>query len=163
MHKADAQGLFRMYLRDHHAAGTAGSSIARRLAANVTLGDQARKELAEVAADIRADLRTLEDVMAAEEITRDATKDLLARVGAAVGKLKLNGRIRSRSPLSDVLELETLLAGVSAKAALWATLKSVPLRTNLDLDGLSVRADEQSAILARWRDSASSHAFGSTD
>jgi len=162
MQEADARTLFRLYLRDHHAAGTAGSSIAKRLAANVTVGAAARKELAEVAAEIHADLRRLEDIMAAEEITRGVTKDLLAKVGAALHALKLNGRVRSRSPLSDVLELETLLAGVTAKGALWKTLKTVPLRTDLDVDELIARADEQSATLARWRDAASSHAFGTT-
>jgi hypothetical protein len=123
------------------------------------MGYDARKELAEVAADIRSDLRTLEAIMAAQEIRTAAVKDILARTGVALGSLKLNGRLRGRSPLSDVLELETMLAGVTAKAALWNTLQSVPLQGTFDVDELSARAEKQRATLRRWRDAASDHIF----
>jgi hypothetical protein len=157
--RADAGAALGLYLQDHHAAGTAGSAIADRLARNVTMGYDARKELAEVAADIRSDLRTLEAIMAAQEIRTAAVKDILARTGVALGSLKLNGRLRGRSPLSDVLELETMLAGVTAKAALWNTLQSVPLQGTFDVDELSARAEKQRATLRRWRDAASDHIF----
>ena len=109
MREADAQRLLALYLRDHHAAGTAGSLTVDRLARNVTLGQDARKELAEIAAEIKTDLGTLEDIMTTANIAQSAVKDALARTGAALGSLMPNGRVRTRSPLSDVIELETML------------------------------------------------------
>ena len=160
MRKADAQRLLALYLRDHHAAGTAGSLTVDRVARNVTLGQDARKELAEIAAEIKTDLRTLEEIMTTANIAQSAVKDALARTGAALGSLKPNGRVRTRSPLSDVIELETMLAGVTAKAALWTTLKALRLRTPVDFDELGARANKQSATLSRWRDAAAENALG---
>ena len=42
-------------------------------------------------------------------------KDAIARAGERLGPLKLNGRLRTRSPLSDVVELETLVVGIAGK------------------------------------------------
>ena len=111
------------------------------------------------AAEIKTDLGTLEDIMTTANIAQSAVKDALARTGAALGSLKPNGRVRTRSPLSDVIELETMLAGVTAKAALWTTLKALRLRTPVDFDELGARANKQSATLSRWRDAAAENAF----
>ena len=47
------------------------------------------------------------------------------------GRLKLNTRVFSRSPLSSVLELEALMAGVDAKRSMWQALR---LSTQLSAD-----------------------------
>ena len=58
-------------------------------------------------------------------------------MGSQLGRLKLNGRLVRRSPLSDVLELEALGAGVTAKRDLWLALGVVePAIPELDADQL---------------------------
>jgi hypothetical protein len=63
------------------------------------------------------------------------------------GRLKLNGQLRGYSPLSPLVELEGLEAGVSGKRSLWQVLgHAFPAAARLerfDFDALVVRADEQ--------------------
>ena len=65
-----------------------------------------------------------------------------AWIGEKAGRLKFNGRLLARSPLSDLEELEMLRLGVEGKAAGWRTLRTLagyrraarrraPGRTNL--------------------------------
>ena len=111
-----------IYLRDHHAAGSAGARLAARLARNVSAELGCGEELGRVAEEVAADLRTLERFMDAERVGRSGSKDVLAIVAGRLGGLKPNGRFRDRSPLSDLIELETLLVGLTGKASLWASL-----------------------------------------
>jgi hypothetical protein len=46
-----------------------------------------------------------------------------AGLGEKAGRLKFNGRLLARSPLSDLEELELLRLGVEGKAAGWRTLR----------------------------------------
>ena len=63
------------------------------------------------------------------------------------GRLKLNGQLRGPSPLSPLVELEGLEAGVSGKRSLWQVLGRVfPADARLErfhLDALLARAEEQ--------------------
>jgi hypothetical protein len=53
------------------------------------------------------------------------------RIAERVGRLKSNGRIVRRSPLSSLLELEMLRLAVEGKAACWRTLaRAVPASSN---------------------------------
>jgi hypothetical protein len=65
--------------------------------------------------------------------------------------LKLNGRLLSRSPLSNLEELELLRLGVAGKAAGWRTLRLLadtdPRLHRGRLDELLVRADGQLGLL----------------
>jgi hypothetical protein len=74
-------------------------------------------------------------------------KNVVAWTGEKAGRFKLNGRLTSHSPLSAVLEIEVLIAGVNGKRALWRVLHSLAdedarLRA-AQLDELIVRADSQ--------------------
>jgi hypothetical protein len=70
---------------------------------------------------------------------RDAAREL--------GRLKLNGRLLGYSPLSRLVELESLTLGVRGKLALWLALKelgsSEPRLASADLDSLAARARAQ--------------------
>jgi hypothetical protein len=54
--------------------------------------------------------------MADESVAPGIVKDL-SPDGRSTRTARLNGRIRTRSPLGDVIELETTLTGVTTKAA----------------------------------------------
>lgn len=74
------------------------------------------------------------------------------------GRLKLNGYLLTRSPLSSLEELELLRLGVEGKAAGWRTLRTLADRdTRLDsarLDELISAARRQADLLEDLRVSA---------
>ena len=144
-----------IYLRDHHAAGIAGTRLARRIAD----AHAGTKELVGVASEIEQDLVALERTMRSLGVEPDAVKDALARIGERLGRLKPNGRLRERSPLSDVLELETLLVGITGKRALWLSLRAISGGPKDDLDRLIERAERQRKIVEEARLLAARRAF----
>ena len=75
----------------------------------------------------------------------DMAKIAVAWVGEKAGRLKLNGRILGRSPLSPVVELETLAIGITGKLLLWRLLRErqLPGSAAVDLDDLIARAERQ--------------------
>ena len=94
-------------------------------------------------------------------VAPSAVKVWAVRVAEFIGRLKLNGRIITRSPLSSVVELETLVVGVRGKEALWTALQQagIPLE-NIDLGALVESARAQGAELEALRLSAVAKAFG---
>ena len=147
-----------IYLQDHHAAGVAGSRLARRVAPSDESNQPA--ELSRVVEEIAEDLATLEDIMRELGTKPNGMKDAIARVAERFGRLKPNGRLLKRSPLSDVLELETLVAGITAKQALWVSLRSAKLLPIERLDQLIRRADDQRRVVESAREAAAQRAFG---
>lgn len=146
-----------IYLRDHHAAGVAGTRLANRIAhAHTTTGDLRR-----VASEIEQDLIALEGIMRSLGVERDGTKDALARIGERLSRLKPNGRLRERSRLSDILELETLLVGITGKQALWVSLRASSSVPTEDLERLVERAESQRRVVEEARLHAVRRAFSS--
>ncbi|MDT7570466.1 MAG: hypothetical protein QOE05_640, partial [Actinomycetota bacterium] len=82
-----------------------------------------------------------------------------------VGRLKLNGRLLSRSPLSNVIELEGLRLGVVGKGSCWRLLRALadsePRLDPASLDRLIERADRQAAELEELRIAAAREALSS--
>jgi hypothetical protein len=143
--------LLSIYLRDHHAASAAGVALARR-----ALGPY--HPLAE---EIARDRRTLENVMRKLDVEPSGTKVAVVRVAELLGRLKLNGRLFKRSPLSKIVELETLVVGIRGKEALWASLQTADLRfQGIDLQALAQSARTQAGEVDKLRLSAVANAFG---
>jgi hypothetical protein len=155
--------LLEIYLADHAAASTAGLALVRRSAASnagTALGDVLRR----LTTEIEDDRRTLQAIVTELGFRESKPKDAMAWIGEKVGRLKLNGQVRGYSPLSRILELETLSVGVAGKLALWQSLQSVPaLRERLsrfDLDQLAERARRQRAEIEEQRTNAARDTFG---
>jgi hypothetical protein len=76
-------------------------------------------------------------------------------LGEKAGRLKPNGRLLSRSPLSSVVELEAVRLGVQGKHAAWSLLRRLAERDRrLDaarLDRLLEQADRQARLLEELR------------
>jgi hypothetical protein len=153
--------LLSIYLRDHHAAAVAGTRLARRVATFAPR--DASDNLSRVSEEVAEDLATLERLMGRLGTRPNGVKDTLARAGERLGRLKLNGRLRTRSPLSDVVELETLLVGITGKKALWLSLRSVTSLPTDELDGLIQRAEGQKHVVERARQAAVRRAFKEHD
>ena len=101
--------------------------------------------------------------MASVGVEPSQAKDVLARLAERVGRLKLNGRILRRSPLSDVVELETLVVGITGKEALWESLRAVASIPEDELRTLIERAREQRDIVEDCRGAAARRAFASSN
>ena len=142
--------LISIYLQDHHAASAGGVALARR-----ALGPSHP-----LAKQIARDREALERVMRQLAVTPSAFKVGTVRVVELVGRLKLNGRMFKRSPLSNVVELETLVVGVRGKEALWTALQRAGISLEgVDLDALIESARAQGAELEALRLSAVARAF----
>jgi len=148
----DPPALLGVYLNDHLAGSTAGVGLAGRLAA--AEGDWA-PELRRIATEIGEDRRTLLELMDRLNVPVKRYKTALAWLGEKAARLKPNLRFMSRSPLSRVIELETMRLGVEGKAAGWRTLREVAeTEARLDserLDALLNRALQQAEDLERLR------------
>ena len=143
--------LMPIYLNDHLAMATAGRDLAKR-AAKQNEGTEMGRFLDDLAAQIAADFQQLEDVIDRLGVKRDPFKARATWLGEKLGRLKLNGRLTSYSPLSRVIEIEGLTAGVRAKAALWRALAAAAAQdqrlADIDFTHLIARADEQAEGLA---------------
>ena len=154
--------LLRVYLQDHHAASAAGVNLARRLARE-NASTPFANELTQLADEIADDREKLGAVLRALGVEPSRVKIGLARAAERASRLKLNGRLLSYSPLSRVIELETLGSGILAKRGLWNALKTAGAHTaGLNLDELLDRANGQLAVVERLRDRAAAIAFWST-
>jgi hypothetical protein len=138
--------LLSIYLNDHLLGATAGRELARR-AAGANEGNEYGEFLARLAQEIEADRRALEGLMVELGVGRDRVKVAAGWAGEKVGRLKLNGSITSYSPLSRLVELEGLVAGIQGKIALWRALMAVAdedERLDRDyLERLATRGEEQ--------------------
>ncbi len=84
----------------------------------------------------------------------------MVRMAERAGRLKLNGKLFARSPLSSVVELETLVVGVRGKEALWTALKRADVSLeDIDLEALVESARAQGVELETLRLNAAAEAF----
>jgi len=147
--------LLGVYLNDHLAGATAGVELSRRMAASAGPRGAADGTLENLAAEIAADRGSLIEIMTRLNIPLRSYKVFAAWAGEKAGRLKLNRRLLTRSPLSSLEEAEILRLGVEGKAAGWRTLRVLAERDNrLDtrvLDELIARAARQSAALEDLR------------
>ena len=140
---AERHRLLGIYLNDHFGGSTAGVEMARR-ARDANNGTDFALPLAVICREIEEDRATLETVMEELGIDRSRVKPALAWLGEKVGRLKPNGRLRSYSPLSRVVELETLVLGITGKLRLWRLLDRVlDGESAADLPALATRAEDQ--------------------
>ncbi len=150
----DDAGLLAIYLNDHLSGATAGQELFRRAAQNRKGQDDAAT-LAELARQVEQDRDSLIQVMTDLDVSADHSKVALGWLAEKAGRLKPNGHLFSRSPLSDLLELESMLLGVQGKAACWRSLRALAeTDTRLypeHLDTLLERAEHQSDALERLR------------
>jgi hypothetical protein len=135
-----------IYLRDHLAGATGGVELARRTASE-NQGSDFGGPLGELAKEIEEDRAQLLTIMRRLDVSGDPVKAGIAWAAEKVGRLKPNGRMRGYSPLSRVVEIETLISGVSGKLSLWRNLRALaPHERRLDaaeLDVLTDRAESQ--------------------
>jgi hypothetical protein len=152
--RRSAQDPLGIYLNDHLAGATAGLELARRVAGarQVPATGPELQRFAEEAAEDRAALLR---IMGTLGVPVRSYKVWAAWAGEKAGRLKPNGRLTTRSPLSNLVELEILLLGVEGKATGWRTVRALADRDGrldaAELDELLSRARRQADFLEEAR------------
>ncbi len=152
-HRTD-QTMLGIYLNDHLAGATSGVELIRRIS-RVHQGTPAGDTLRRCADEIAEDRETLIELMGLLGVPTRHYKVYAGWLAEKAGRFKANGRVLARSPLSGLIELETMTLGVEGKAALWRTLRHLADHDDrLDaarLDALLDRARQQADDLEELR------------
>jgi hypothetical protein len=151
-----------IYLNDHLGGSTTGIELVRRVAGEYR-GTELGRFAEDLAPEIEADRDTLLEIMDLFAASKDQTKVAMGWITEKVGRLKLNGELRERSPLSPLIELEGLSLGIEGKRALWISLREVDHvaeRVGRErLDELVSRAEAQRERVEAHRRAAARTAF----
>ncbi|MEU9544100.1 transaldolase family protein [Streptomyces mirabilis] len=160
---SNAPALLAIYLNDHLAGATGGLELCRR-AAQGQRDEERATAFSTLAKQVEEDHDSLVQIMFDLGVSTDHPKVALGRLTEKAGRLKPNGRLFSRSPLSDVLELESMLLGVQGKASCWRTLRVLAEDDDRlyaeHLDALLERAEHQTATLEELLLAAAAHTLG---
>jgi len=141
-----------IYLNDHLAGSTAGLALARRAVENAAAPEHAAV-LQRLAREIEDDRCELGNLMEQLGVRTSRAKVAVGLLTERVGRLKGNGRVVGRSPLTPFVELEALSLGVEGKLELWRALRCVASDESLAarLDELVDRGEAQRATLEQLR------------
>jgi len=153
--------LVRTYINDHITGASAVSARVERMSRNPDAGDDA-PVLARLARELRQERDVHEATARDLGFTLSRWKHAGAALAEHVARLKPNGRVGSRSPLSLVLELEILRSGLEGKRLGWTTLREHADALGLDpqrLDALVVRSREQAELVEQMSALHRAHAF----
>ena len=112
-----------IYLQDHDAL----------LAAAIQLAQRHKEHSQTIAPHILEPMRdhlhqerqALHRIMKSQGVSQGVLTDTLAWLGERLGRLKLNGHLLTRSPLSEVTELEALTLCAQARTMFWEGLTKV--------------------------------------
>lgn len=152
---------FAVLLRNHQAGGR----VALDLFARAVKGQRDRpyaSELERLAEEAREDLDFNERVMRRLGVSPSPVQAAALRLGERMGRLKPNGHLLRRAPLSDVIELEGLIVSVHIKIAGWqaAQVAGVLEQGELtELDRLLSRAQTQADRLTEMHRTAAVRAL----
>jgi len=141
-----------IYLNDHLAGATLGIELVRR-----TRRENRGGELGEFLAWLETQLVEDRGALLALIDKPSLAKGSLAWLAEKAGRLKTNGHLLSYSPLSRLLELEGLKAGIEGKLSLWLALESAGV---VEVGPLIARAHEQRERLEPHRLAAAKAVLG---
>jgi hypothetical protein len=156
--------LLGIYMTDHLALGQFALELARR-AQRASDDAELAAALARVAEQgIAQDISLYKQMMRRLGLSWRSPKIMLAIAGERVGRAKLNGRLRRRSPLSSFEELDFLVMAIENKILLWENLRDLAglggRLPDIDFDHLVARARAQRAELEPFRAQAGRIALG---
>ncbi len=149
-----------IYMNDHLAGSTTAIELIGR-AVEQYEGTPLGAFFAEIGAEIEQDRDVLKAVMAENGIRPQRVKLAAAWAAEKAGRLKFNGALLRRSPLTPFVELEILAVGIHGKQLLWQALRVNPAddATAARLDELIARAERQAEAVERQRTEAGTRAL----
>jgi hypothetical protein len=114
--------LLRIYLHDHLAGAAGGVDLARRIADNHQDTPYAAA-LGRLADEVEQDRDGLQQVLKSLDMPDHHVHEAFAWMAEKVARLKPNGQLVGRSPLSSLVELETFRIALEGKRAGFTTLR----------------------------------------
>ena len=155
--------LLGIYCNDHLAAATGGIELVSRMI-GVHKGTAYEPRLEQLLDELREERAGLRSSMAALGVPVRQYKQVGSWLGEKLSRLKLNGHLLSRSPLSDLVEFEFIATAVLAKRAGFETLRALG-ETDDRIDAelfhrLIEQADKQHHWLADVRREVAAGVFG---
>lgn len=158
----EPEEYLRIYLNDHRSGAVVGGRLAQRCRDN-NADSELGLYLGTLVDEVHEDAATLDEIMQRFGVRANPVKQALAVIGERIARLKLNGHLRGYSPLSRVIELESLIAGVHAKQRLWEALNAAHCDLPAGvLDEMTERADRQLQQLEAFHRTAAIHALASS-
>jgi hypothetical protein len=155
--------LLGVYVNDHMAAATGGVELVSRMLSRHS-GSPYEPHLEKLLDELREERSAHVAMAGALGIPVRTYKQLGTWVAEKLSRAKLNGRLLSRSPLSDLVEFEFIATAVLAKRAGFETLLELAaVEPRLDralLERLVTQADEQHQWLADARREVAARVFG---
>ncbi|BEP13735.1 hypothetical protein acdb102_20460 [Acidothermaceae bacterium B102] len=146
--------LLSVYLHDHLAGAAGGLELARR-AAKEQAATEVGPELAQLAADIEQDRDSLRSVLADLGMNDHHPHEAITWLAEKAARLKPNGQVIGRSPLTALIELETLRIALIGKLSGWLSLRLLadddPRLNAAELDTLIDRGSQQAETAERLR------------
>ncbi|WP_338068171.1 NAD-dependent epimerase/dehydratase family protein [Antribacter gilvus] len=153
--------LFGLYLSDHFTGATAGLERMELMTRRYR-DTPFHAELAEATEQLRGERELYRDLIERLGLPPRRYRAATAWLGEKAGRLKLNGRLERRSPMSAVLEAELMRSAVLGKIGGWQTLREHAGDLGLDptqLDELVDGARGQIEMLDRFHQYARERAF----
>jgi len=155
--------LLGIYVNDHLMAATGGVELVARML-KTHRGKPFEPHLEQLLGELREEKTALLSTMKALDIPVRQYKQAATWLGEKISRLKLNGRLLSRSPLSDLIEFEFIATAVLGKRAGFETLREVAeVDDRIDkelLERLIRQADEQHEWLSEARRQVAARVFG---
>jgi hypothetical protein len=155
--------LLGIYCNDHLAAATGGIELVSRMLGRHR-GTRYEQPLEQLLDELREERAGLRSTMASLSLPVRQYKQIGSWVAEKLSRGKLNGRLLSRSPLSDLVEFEFIATAVLAKRAGFETLRAlaeVDPRVDAQLlHRLIDQADQQHEWLAEARREVAVGVFG---
>ncbi|WP_449278851.1 NAD-dependent epimerase/dehydratase family protein [Leucobacter sp. GX24907] len=155
--------LLELYLSDHLTGATAGVERFERMS-EAYIDTPVYARLSELTQEVRWERAFLNELIDDLGLRQRSYRQAVAWAGERLGRLKSNGRLLTRSPLSLLIESELMRSAVVGKLGLWQTLATNAEDLNLDaqlFEDLSDGARRQLASLDEVHLYARSHALRS--
>ena len=155
--------LLGIYCNDHLAAATGGIELVSRMLGHHR-GGSYEAQLQELLDQLREERSALVSMMGTLGFPVRQYKQAASWVAEKASRLKLNGHLLSRSPLSDLIELEFIATAVLGKRSGFESLREVAeVEPRLDqalLNRLINQADGQHEWLSEVRREVAARVFG---
>jgi hypothetical protein len=155
--------LLGIYCNDHLAASTGGIELVRRMLGRHR-GTPYEQPLEQLLGELLEERTALRSTMTALGLPVRQYKQLASWAAEKITRGKLNGRLLSRSPLSDLVEFEFITTAVLGKRAGFETLREIAeIDRRVDaalMDRLINQADRQHVWLSEARREVAARIFG---
>lgn len=125
------EGLLGLYLADHLTGAQAGMQRVERMASSYQ-DTPIFDDIAVLADEIRSEYQYLAETIDTLGLSRRRWRQFLSGLVERAGRLKLNGRVTRRSPMTLLLETELMRSAVVGKRGVWQTLAEIGPELGLD-------------------------------